>query len=389
MNAHPHAGLGRAFITIWLVSLATYLSFQLLTASLPLYAVGLGASDASVGMLSGLIATVALIARPMVGWWVDRGGSAWAMISGTGLFTVAAVGYWMASSVAVILLFRAVNGLGIALFHTAGQTVVANLAPVERRGEALSLFSISHSLSQGLGPPIGVAVVQAAGYPSLFAICVTIGLIGVVLALPLRTLRTAPASLTRHRFFHRGVLLPGLLMTGLTVTFGATVGLLAVHASRRGLPNPGLVFTAYAAGIFLAQSVAGRISDRRGRMAVIAPGMILAALGMWATASAGGWWLIAAGVLAGMGLGSSQPSLFALAADMVPVEERGSAMATMGVFLEIGIGTGAIGGGLVGRAFGLGVTYGLAGVPPALAAMVALGRLRAQRTQTRMVLDSR
>src|SRR2546428_10914881 len=64
----------RSFFLLWSVTFLAYFSFQLTTASLPLYAVSLGADDAAIGLLTGVIALGSLVSRPWVGQWLDRGG---------------------------------------------------------------------------------------------------------------------------------------------------------------------------------------------------------------------------------------------------------------------------------------------------------------------------
>ncbi len=370
-----------ALLQIWLISLTTFLSVQLLSASLPLYAVRLGADDALLGIMAGVIAVVSLGARPLVGWWLELGGGAWALGAGALLFAVCSAGYWIAASVGGLIAFRALTGVAVALTATAGQALAADLAPEQRRGEALSLFSISITLAQMAGPPAGVAVTHLAGFPALFALSIAVGLASVAMTWPLRRFQTTPVGPPRRRLLNPRVLGPGVLMVALMVGFGANAALLAVHASRRDLENPGFVLTGQAVGLLVSQLVVGRLSDRFGRVAVIVPGLLLAAVSMWAIALLGGWWLVLAGALSGGGLGAGQPPLYALAVDLVPPDERGSALASMGVFLEIGIVFGAIGGGFIGRAIGLTWMYALAGLAPALGATFALTRRR-ERTPT-------
>src|SRR3989442_13317599 len=82
---------------------------------------------------------------------------------------------------------------------------------------------------------------------------------------------------------------------------------------------------------------------------------------MWTLGLVSGWWLLLGALLTGAGQGMTQPAIYALGSDLVAGYERGSAMGTLGVFLEIGIAAGAIGGGGVGRGGGLGTTFLLAG----------------------------
>jgi MFS family permease len=198
-----------------------------------------------------------------------------------------------------------------------------------------------------------------------------LGAVAGGLALNLRIGNTVHAARARdHRVIHFGVLVPGLILAALSLSFGVTFGLLAVHASRRGLDNPGLVFVTVAGGQILAQTLLRHVSDQFGRRATIAPGLVLVAAGMGIMAGAAGLWLVLGGLLFGIGLGTAVPTIYALASDLVPSDERGRAMGTLGVFLEIGIGTGAIGGGAIGRLFGLETAFALAGCVALAAAVV-------------------
>lgn len=223
----------RAFVDLWIVAMTTFFGFQLLTAALPLYAVRLGADDAVLGLMIGLVAVVALFVRPFVGWWVDRGNGVAPLMVGAAIYALCALGYWLAPSVPALLALRAASGLAIAFFVTASQTLAANLAPAQRRGEALSLFGLAATLGGGIAPPAGVAISQAAGYPVLFAACMAAGLLGMLLAWPLRSLPPNPADHRSTRLINLAVLMPGSLLVTLAVTFGTNVALLAVHASRR------------------------------------------------------------------------------------------------------------------------------------------------------------
>jgi MFS family permease len=359
--------------------------FHLLTASLPLYALSLGADDAQIGVLGGAVATVALGFRAVAGWWIDAVGGVPPLLVGIALYPLCALAYGGAGAVALVQAVRAVSGVGVAFFATATQALAVDLNPPERRAEALSVYGIGHTLAQGLAPPAGVAIAQAAGYHTLFGLCIVVGVTSVLLAWPLRSIPRAPSQARRRRVFHRSAVLPGILLLALMIPFGVTFGLLPVHAGRRGVGNPGLVFVAFAAGVFLAQTVAGRLSDRQGRSAVILPALLVAAGSMWAVAGLSGWWLFVPSALCGVGMGAGMPSLYAMAADRAPQDSRGAAIGTLGVFHEIGIASGAVVGGFIGRAFGLGEMFVVAGIVPAVAAAAAplLGLRRAGHPPSR------
>ena len=121
-----------------------------------------------------------------------------------------------------------------------------------------------------------------------------------------------------------------------------------------------------------AQSVGGRLSDRiesSGRRRARARGRRRRAPGTSSLAS--GWMLLAAGVLFGLGLGAAQPALFALGGDLVSPAERGTAMASLGIFLELGIGGGGTVTGILTSVVGLGPAFAIGAVIALVGAAIA------------------
>src|SRR3989442_349440 len=229
------ARVPRAFLTLWLVTFLGYFSFQLLTASLPLYAVTLGADNAALGLLSGVIALISLLSRPWVGWWLDRGDARWGMAVAGGIYALSALGFLSSRSVVALVGFRAFTGLGIALSATTSLVLTIALAPEHRRGEALSLLSLANSIGQGVGPATGIAIPERAGYPGLFATCAVLGAVAGGLALNLRSGSSVQASRPRdRRVIHSGVLAPGLILAPLSLCFGVAFGLQSRGTEGRG-----------------------------------------------------------------------------------------------------------------------------------------------------------
>lgn len=371
----------RSFLLLWCVTFLAYFSFQLTTASLPLFALTLGADDAAVGLLTGVIALASLVSRPWVGRWLDRGGARWGMLAAGCLYVLSAVGFWAAHTVPALIGFRILSGVAIALSSTSSQVLAIAMASQQRRGEALSLLGLAHSIGQGVGPAAGIAVAAAAGYPRLFAATGVIAACATSLALTLTPQTPRASHHASNRLIHPAVLVPGIVLAAVMSTFGLNFGLLAVHASRQGLANPGWVFAAFAVGQVLVQTLLRRVSDRLGRHTAIGPGLALIALGTWVTAAAPGWWLLLGGFLTGAGQGMAQPAIYAWGSDLVASHEHGSAMGTLGVFLELGIAAGAIGGGVAGREFGLRITYLLAGCIAAAAGVAQQWVSRLPRRQ--------
>src|SRR2546427_6253376 len=119
----------RSFLLLWSVTFLAYFSFQLTTASLPLYAVSLGADDAAIGVLTGVIALGSLVSRPWVGQWLDRGGARWSMPAAGSLFAVSAVGVLLSHAARDLSAFRGLSGVALALLSTLTQGPGLRMGP--------------------------------------------------------------------------------------------------------------------------------------------------------------------------------------------------------------------------------------------------------------------
>jgi MFS family permease len=121
------------------------------------------------------------------------------------------------------------------------------------------------------------------------------------------------------------------------------------------------------------RSPAGRLSDRLGRRAVIAPALAIssASLVVLGLTESQAMFLLAA-ALYGVGFGAGQPALLAMTADRVPPGERGRAMGTLYTAWKLGISGGAILLGLCAPRLGYAVTWWTAAALAAAGALAAL-----------------
>ena len=344
----------REFLRLWAGAFPFFLSFYLLLPTIPLYAGALGIPESEIGLIVGFFALSSMTVRPWAGWAADRYGRLPLLVAGTLLFLASSLLYGWSRSVGALLAVRVVHGAGMGLYPTAATAVVADIAPPERRGEAMGFFGAAGNLALALGPVVGVWLMEQLGFPSLFAASAAAAALALALTLSLK--ETAPER-RRVAFGLASVLSPAALFPSailfcLMATYGVLMAFLPLYVRAIDAGNPGIFFLVFASVVAAVRGYAGRLSDRLGRAPVSAAGMVLAGLATAALALRGGpLTLVLAGTLYGIGFGAAQPSLMAWTVDLVPPVERGKAMGTFFTAFELGIGAGAIGFGLVlGRA---------------------------------------
>jgi predicted MFS family arabinose efflux permease len=246
-------------------------------------------------------------------------------------------------------------------------------------------FGIANSIAFILGPAGGLAAVARTGYAALFLLAAGVAALGLVciwlLPLPARK-ASPPARLPRlGDIFSRAALLPSAILFFLYLPYGSLISFIPIVATQRGLTNPGLFFTVYAAAMLLVRSKAGEISDRHGRAAVILPGMVIAAVSLVVLALAPGpAGILAGGAIFGIAFGMVQPTLMALVVDRVSPAERGKAMGTFYVAWELGVAAGAAGSGWLLNSIDFEMLFLVASAAPFAGAFLAL-RARASRSE--------
>ena len=329
-------------------------SFFYLLSVLPEYIDSIGGEKWQIGVIVGGFGIVPLVLRPFVGRWSDRGHRK--RLQRIGVLTMALSTVLMVLSEDVISLFvlRVGQGIGMALFPTAAASLAAELAPPLRRGEGLGYFGMATSSAQMITPALGVAIAALWGFDAVFLVAAATALVTLLVVQPIHE----PASEARgddgSALIARRAIFPMLIFLSVTFSIVAASAFLPLHGSDRGLGNVGLFFLVSGAGAIVVRPVAGRVSDRLGRVPVAVPGLLLTCAGMCIVAVAQSPLMLwSAAALVGLGLGASHTSLLSLAVDRVPMSEKGRATAVLQLAWDLGGLTGAVALGVVATLAGV------------------------------------
>ena len=138
--------------------------------------------------------------------------------------------------------------------------------------------------------------------------------------------------------------IPAAIVTMMSyVSYGVILTLIPDWTKHIGIENKGLFFVVFTIFSIMVRFFAGKASDKHGRIYVIRLGLSLLIISLIVIAVYDSiWGLMAGSALYGIATGILSPAVNAWTADLSNPQERGKAMATMYIALEIGIGSGAL-----------------------------------------------
>ncbi|TDD80279.1 MFS transporter [Actinomadura rubrisoli] len=430
-------GAGYRGATLGIVMVVTLMAFEAMAVGTVMPAVAddlnglaLYAWAFSATLITSLLSTV------LAGGWVDRQGPTRPLLIGLGTFVTGLAIAGAAQSMWLFVLGRAVQGLGMGVAMVATYVVIARVYPEELRSRVFAALSAAWVLPSLIGPAIGGAVAEFAGWRWVFLGLIPLVVPPTLLLVPalrgIRTVVAAPAA-GRVRYVAAvavaagaGIVLYGLGDPGWTMVPIAAAGLAGLGFGlprllppgtlrlRRGLPSVVLVrgllagaffgtdvfiplaltslhkFSATEAGVVLTVgglgwSAASQIQGRskRSREFFVLVGAVLVTAGIVAATVAlqlSGWAAAPAWIIGGAGMGFAMGSLSVLLLDLSPEDEQGvnsSALQisdTLGSSLVVGM-AGALVAGFGTERLGTGLAVAGA-VPAAIAAFGIVSALR-------------
>src|SRR5258708_5435445 len=169
-----------------------YLDRYVGAATLPLILGSLSLSDAAGGLLqSAFILTYAIVC-PFIGWAGDRGARMRLAAAGVFLWSVATVASGLAPTYAMLLLARAVVGVGEASYAVVTPSLLSDCYPPERRARVLGIFYAAIPVGSALGYVVGGLVGEHLGWRAAFFVARPPGMVlAFVLLLPVEPRRGA------------------------------------------------------------------------------------------------------------------------------------------------------------------------------------------------------
>ncbi|WPR77602.1 MFS transporter [Algoriphagus sp. NG3] len=337
------------FSLLCLSSFLFFSSFNMVIPELPEYLTSLGGEDYK-GLIIALFTLSAGLSRPFSGKLADRIGRIPVMMIGASVCFVAGMLYPLLSFVSGFLFLRFAHGFSTGFTPTGASAYVADIVPYQKRGEAMGLFSLFGSMGMAAGPAIGGWLATMVTIETVFYVSACTAIFSILILVKLK--ETLPSKekislkilkLKKEEIIEKRVLIPSGILFLCCFSFGVVLTIIPDFSVHLGVENKGLFFGVFTLSSLGIRLLAGKTSDRYGRVpvmraasATLVCAMILVAIAESKLA------LLGSGVLFGCAVGMYSPTSAAWVVDLAVDRFRGRALATMYIFLEAGIGIGAL-----------------------------------------------
>ena len=340
-------------LQFWLLcfsSLVFFCSFNMLIPELPDYLSSLGGDDYK-GLIISLFTITAGLSRPFSGRLTDRIGRVPVMAFGSLVCFVCGFFYPIVVTVYPFLFLRLIHGFSTGFKPTGTAAYIADIVPIHRRGEAMGMHGTMSSLGMAFGPALGSWIADTFSMNVLFYVSSMFALISIAILYNMK--ETLPKNkqekfslnslkINKEDIFDKMVLPAAIVVFLTSFSFGAVASLTPDLSKSIGLHNKGFYFLVFTCASLFIRIVAGKISDKNGRIPVIRWGCFALIIAMGLTAYANDiYFFIMGAVFFGVGMGILSPILQAWTVDLCDEHNRGRALATMYISLEGGIGLGA------------------------------------------------
>lgn len=332
----------KPFILLTAGNLFLFVAFYMLYPTLPSFIKEMGGNESQVGLAMGAFALSAVFFRPLVGGLLDRLGRRPFIVWGLLLFTLAMYMYNWVGGIIVLIGLRILHGLSWALSTTAMITSVTDTIPAARRGEGMGWFSTSMTLAMAVGPMIGIWVTQNHSYSALFLLAVILSVVALFLTFGARMPFRPQTGARKIELYEKSVLPIATSAFFLFIAYGGITTFVPLFASSIQV-NSGVFFLTFAASLALSRPISGKLSDRYGEMAVIAPSLVITICALIVLSFSNGIvGVLVSAVLYGIGFGSAQPAFQSATLLVARSDRKGVANATITTANDLGIGLGSI-----------------------------------------------
>jgi MFS family permease len=351
----------------WLVvtcGLCYFLALAMLTPVLPHYVKDeLHDNDAAVGVAVGAFAVGAVLLRTYAGKLGDTAGRRVLIIFGALLVGVSTLLYGLVHALWWLILMRVITGFGEAGFFVGAATMITDLSPPERRGEAVSYWSVAVYGGLSFGPALGDVLRGDGRYQLTYVVAASLAFAAALLGVFTREVPRERAIEPRGRLWHPAAVRPGVVLFLGLMPLSAFTPLLPLYVDHDVSASAGAIFLLYGILILSVRILGARIPDtlggrNAGALACAFAGIGIIIIAAWPTISG----LVVGTIVFASGMSLLYPALLLLSLAGIKDSERASVVGTFSSFFDLSTGFGAAIAGTIAEFAGYRGAFAVAGV---------------------------
>ena len=163
-------------VAIMLATVMQVLDTTIANVALPHMRASLGASSEEINWVLTSYIVASAIATPLTGWLSDRLGRKVLLIGAVVGFTLSSVLCGLATSIVQMIGFRILQGICGAVLVPLAQSILLDINPREKIGQAMAIFGAGIMVGPIVGPTLGGWLTESFNWRSVFIINLPIGM---------------------------------------------------------------------------------------------------------------------------------------------------------------------------------------------------------------------
>jgi len=341
----------RIYFELLLAGFILVMGMSLSSAFLPLFGNELDPSGVLVGFVVSAWFFSRIFTELPSGVLSDRFGRRKLLVSGLALAVGGALTCSLAESAHLLIVGRAIWGLGTALYFMSNTALILDLFDPDIRGRALGTFQGIEFIGSFIGAPIGGFVAGMIGYRRVFSLAFILILCSFAIAFTSGGLRRMGggtrkgvessvkgifSSLTNWSLaviclnsFSRMFIMQGVISTVFPLYLNHQLGI--------SVELIGILMAFRTAGHIVSTVTCGYLSDRFGRKPMIITGLLVQSSCMYLFTIPWPFEILTLiGFIDGFGIGMAFTSLIVLLSEIASTEVRGASIGLYRTFMDIG-----------------------------------------------------